>query len=350
MCKNFCSALFVAFWVFISILCFSFAPFVYGVHMSQAYAGQKMVYLGGFPIGITLNTKGVIVIGVSSVTTNNGEVTPFKNAEIKEGDVLTHINKSEVNSATNISSILNDITYKGDSVTCTFSRNGSTFSKIVTPAKDSITGLYKLGLWIRDNAAGVGTMTYIDAETYKFACLGHAISDIDTSIVMPVLNGNIYKCNIIGVQKGVKGKAGELKGLFLKNGSVLGNVTKNCEFGVYGQANKEVVETMNLTKVVLGNKSMVKVGKAQIYCTVDGTTPKAYDVEIIKAMNQNSPEKRSLVLKITDKTLLALTGGIVQGMSGSPIVQNNVLIGAVTHVFVNDPTKGFGLYADWMSF
>ena len=150
------------------------------------------------------------------------------------------------------------------------------------------------------------------------------------------------------MQKGVKGKAGELKGLFLKNGSVLGNVTKNCEFGVYGQANKEMVETMHLTKVVLGNKSMVKVGKAQIYCTVDGTTPKAYDVEIIKAMHQNSPEKRSLVLKITDKTLLELTGGIVQGMSGSPIIQDGKIVGAVTHVFVSDPLKGFGVYVDWM--
>lgn len=333
--------------VIISIFCFFITP-VYTAHKVTTNAAEKMVYLGGFPIGITLNTKGVIIIGVSSVTTKEGETTPLKGLGVKEGDILTHIADKEVNSATEISFALNSPAFNGENITCSFLRNGSVFQKNVKPAKDAITGLYKLGLWIRDNAAGVGTMTYIDPEKNTFASLGHAVSDIDTSIVMPVKSGNIYKCNIIGVQKGARGKAGELKGLFLKNGSVLGSVNKNCEFGVYGDVQKDMIEDMHLPKVKLGNKQMVKVGKAQIYCTIDGTHPKAYDVEIIKAMRQNSAEKRSLVLKIVDKELLTLTGGIVQGMSGSPIVQNGYLIGAVTHVFVNDPTKGFGLYIDWM--
>ena len=159
--------------------------------------------------------------------------------------------------------------------------------------------------------------------------------------------GNIYKCNIVGYNKGTRGNPGELRGLFLKTGIVAGTLDKNTEFGVYGTVAKTY--TNSLSKLMeVGFKDSVKTGPAKILCTIDGNEPKEYDIEIVKLSYQTKSDKKSMVIRVTDKKLIASTGGIVQGMSGSPIIQNGKLIGAVTHVFVSDPTKGFGLYIDWM--
>ena len=213
---------------------------------------------------------------------------------------------------------------------------------------DEISKKYKLGLWIRDNAAGVGTLTFIRKDNMRFGALGHPVCDIDTGACLPVKSGNIFKCNIVGYRKGEKGKAGELKGLFLRNGSILGALDENNGYGVYGNFGNEALEAYKNELVEVASRNEVKSGKAKIRCTIDGTVPKDYDIEIVKTYFQDSKSNKSMFIRVTDKELLSKTGGIVQGMSGSPIIQNGKLVGAVTHVFVSDPTKGYGIYADWM--
>ena len=208
--------------------------------------------------------------------------------------------------------------------------------------------MYRLGLWIRDNAAGVGTLTYVRQDNFRFGALGHPVCDIDTGKIMPVSGGNIYKCSIVGFNKGVRGNPGELRGLFLKSGVSVGELDNNNNFGVYGKINEEYVKAMGVEPMMVGFRDSVKTGKAKILSTIDGGKPEEYEIEIIKLNYQSESDKKSMVLRITDERLLNSTGGIVQGMSGSPIIQNGKLVGAVTHVFVSDPTKGFGVYIDWM--
>jgi len=165
---------------------------------------------------------------------------------------------------------------------------------------------------------------------------------------MPVSNGNIFKCNIVGYKKGMRGDPGELKGLFLRNGSIYGSLDKNNEFGVYGNFYEKYLESLNTNIIEVASKDEVKSGKAQIRCSIDGFEPDYYDIEIVKTYFQSQKSNKSMFIRVTDKRLLESTGGIVQGMSGSPIIQNGKLVGAVTHVFVSDPTKGYGVYLDWM--
>ncbi|MEG1581842.1 MAG: SpoIVB peptidase [Clostridia bacterium] len=308
---------------------------------------SEKVYLGGIPLGFTMNSKGVIIVGISSVSTSGGEVDTTKGSNIKIGDIITHINNVEVNNAEKITEVVNSIKEDNLRANCIVIRNNKKHETTITPAKDSITSSYKLGLWIRDNAAGVGTLTFI-RENGDFGALGHPVCDIDTGTIMPVSEGSAFKCNIVGIQKGVKGRAGELKGMFLRNSNEIGSINKNCEYGIYGKINDEFIKSSNMKMIEVGNRNTVKAGKAQIFCTLEGREGNYYDIEIIKVNTQSSHNKRSMVIKITDKTLLEKSGGIVQGMSGSPIIQNNKVVGAVTHVFVGDPSKGFGIYIDWM--
>ena len=296
------------------------------------------VYLGGFPLGFTINCKGVVVVA------NSNRTAP----EIKEGDVLTKIEGIEINSAEEIYQIINSQNFAGKVLNVTIVRGGEEIHTTICPIYDGFLKFYKLGLWIRDNAAGVGTVTYIRKDNLRFGALGHPVCDIDTGTELPVLNGNVYKCNIVGCKQGTKGNAGELKGLFLRNGSVYGTLDKNNKFGVYGTFSKKYIENFSNNLIEVAGREEVKSGKAKIFCTVEGCEPKEYEIEIVKTYFQQTKDNKSMFIRVTDKELLAKTGGIVQGMSGSPIIQNGKLVGAVTHVFVSDPTKGYGVYADWM--
>jgi len=308
---------------------------------------DEYVYLGGFPVGLAMNTDGVIVIAKGTVNSSLGEINTTDGVDVKVGDTITKLDDYKVTSVNEIALFL-ATKYNGKgTVKLTIKRNEKLIETYITPQKDSVSGLYKLGLWVRDSASGVGTMTFIK-ENGEFSALGHPISDVDTASKIDVKNGNIYKCNIIGVQKGRTGEPGELKGLFLRNGASIGELYKNTEFGAQGIIYNDYINKLNLQKVKVGRKGSVRAGKATILTTIDGIIPEEFEIEIVKTAVQNEPHNKSMIIKITDKKLLSVTGGIVQGMSGSPILQDGKIVGAVTHVFVNDPTRGFGIYMDWM--
>lgn len=304
------------------------------------------VYLGGMPVGMTLHAKGVIVLGVGSVLTESGPVKPFSDSRIKEGDIITRINGEEILCVEDIHRIINLPVNCGKEIVIGFTRRGKDMEEKTVPALDTATKSYKLGLWIRDNAAGVGTVTYIKKDK-RFGALGHPICDADVGGILPIRGGNVYKCNIIGVITGKKGVPGELRGMFLKSKTKLGTVDTNNKFGVFGTLNEVLPNKLYPEPVKCATRDMVVPGPATILSTV-GEEICEYKIEIIKTNFQSAQNEKSMVIKITDERLLSDTGGIVQGMSGSPILQNGKLCGAVTHVFINDPTKGFGVYIDWM--
>ncbi len=302
-------------------------------------------FAGGETLGFSLQSKGIILIGGNYILSKNGIERPFEKSGLKTGDIITKINDIEINNVEDIAKILEN--FKGGSVRLSVTRNNETFEVEITPALDSLTNTYKLGLWVKEDAVGIGTLSFVNATTKRFGSLGHSINDSETNQCIDVSGGNIYESKILGIKKGRSGKAGELMGTFSRE-KVLGSVDKNCEYGVYGFLDDIEPVIKNKTSVDIGGRLSAKPGKAQILSALDGDEIKAYDIEIIKTNFQQSCNEKSMVIRVTDKELISKTGGIVQGMSGSPIIQDGKLIGAVTHVFVNDATKGFGIYIDWM--
>lgn len=302
-------------------------------------------FAGGETLGFSLQSKGVILIGGNYILSKNGIERPFENSGLKTGDIITHIDDKEINNVDDIAEILKD--FSGDSVKLNVKRGGQKFEIYIKPALDTMTNEYKLGLWVKEDAVGIGTLSFINATTKRFGSLGHSINDSETNECIDVSGGNIYESKILGIKKGKSGKAGELLGTFNKE-NVLGSIDKNCEFGVYGFVDDVEKMIVNKTSIDIGGRLTAKPGKAQILSALDEDEIKSYDIEIIKTNFQSSCNEKSMVIRVTDKDLIAKTGGIVQGMSGSPIIQDGKLIGAVTHVFVNDATKGFGIYIDWM--
>lgn len=306
----------------------------------------KEVYLGGVPVGLTIDVDGLVVLGSNCISTENGNIDPFENSKLKVGDIITSINGKKVTNLKELESIVGN-EYDGEELKLEIIRKGETINLNLTPALDKESGTYKIGLWVRNDAAGVGTLTFVDCDTLKFGALGHAITDYETGAIVPAKSGKLFPCSIVGVNKGEKGEPGEIKGIFMQGKNCKGTIEKNCQFGVFGQISDK-------TKIVDANKTAdvasrltVKPGKAKIISNVSGVSEE-YEIEIIKANYQPSESDKSFVFRVVDKRLLELTGGIIQGMSGSPIMQNDKLIGAVTHVFVSDPTKGYGVYIDWM--
>ena len=202
-------------------------------------------------------------------------------------------------------------------------------------------------MWVRDHASGIGTLTYINSKN-RFGALGHPICDSDTKSVISLKDGQLYNCSVLGVNKGSSGAPGELKGLFMQGKNTQGVIEKNNNYGVFGTIYNDSNFLKKYKEIEIGSRISVKPGKAKIKCCLDGNNVEEFDIEIIKTNYQNYSNGKSMVIRVTDKNLISRTGGIVQGMSGSPIIQNGKLVGAVTHVFVNDPTKGYGIYAEWM--
>lgn len=299
------------------------------------------VILGGIPIGLSLDNDGIEVLGFTEIITENGAVSPAADSGLQIGDKIVRINDMKANKINQLSKAAND----QKAVKIGYQRNGRESETSITPQKDILSGQYKLGLWAKDVSNGIGTLTFVKDNKY-FGSLGHPIT-AKTGEIVEISGGKVHECVILGVNKGVKGAAGELKGAF-SNTKEIGTIDKNNKFGVYGKFsaypdNLDAAKTIEVASI-----SEVKPGKAQIYSTIEGSTPKLYDVEIIKAANQSQKDDKGLVIKVSDPVLLEKTGGIVQGMSGSPIIQNGKLVGAVTHVFINDPTRGFGMFAQWM--
>lgn len=313
----------------IAVCSFTFVPFT-------ASADEEGLYLGGFPAGFVMNTTTVEVVGLCDVITDGGMCSPARSAGIKTGDIIDKINGEEVNKTSDINSIL-EREYKRYEITIL--RGNEQIKTEITPVKDLSSGGKRIGVLVKDSINGIGTVTYVDKTNKKFASLGHPVSD-PAGKIYEINGGTVYGSLIYDVKKGVRGTPGELRGAF-ENGTVLGKANLNCACGVYGDL-AEKYDCSKLIKISRGNVDDVTIGTAYIYSTVYGKTPEKYEISIVK-VDKNNKDNRNFVIKVEDKNLLDKTGGIVQGMSGSPIIQNGKLIGAVTHVFVNDPTRGYGI-------
>ncbi len=307
--------------IFLSAFFICFSP------LKMVNAQENTVYLGGMPAGFCLNTRGALVVGMCDVVTMDKIYSPAKDADIKVGDLILSIDDNEVNNAKDIEKYL-----KNKTSILNIKRGNETIIKTVTPIKDD-NNKYKLGIFIKEGVNGIGTITYFTNKRY--GALGHPVLS-DTFSLLEITGGEIFNCKITGCVKGERGKAGELRGIVVREKQIA-SIDKNLYCGVYGQLDDNF-NKKDLQKISVGQ---AKPGKATIYTTIKGDTPKHYDISIVKV--QNLGENKNFVIKINDKDLIETTGGIVQGMSGSPIVQDGNLVGAVTHVFINDPTRGFGI-------
>lgn len=311
----------------------------------EVNAEEIDIYEGGEIVGFSLNGDGVVILGFGKVHTEKGEIDTVENSNIKKGDIIKEIEEEGIKSVADICRVVNKEENKDRQLNIKIKRKDEIIDTTIMSAFDIYSGIYKLGLWVKDDVSGIGTLTFIKKDDGRFGALGHAICDSDTKTIYNIDSGEMYPCTVLGVKKGAKGKAGELKGLFFQGkNNKLGVVDKNVEAGVFGNVIKQ---TSSKKLLKAGGRLYAKPGKAYIKSAVDGEL-KDYEIEIIKTNYQSSSNEKSMVIRVTDKELLQKTGGIIQGMSGSPIIQNGYVIGAVTHVFINDPTKGFGIYLDWM--
>ncbi len=297
----------------------------------------------GNSIGMKLYTKGVLVVGMSEIEGTK----PYENSGIEEGDRIVQINDTEITCTEDLVQTVNNSNGNQLKIKYIKDENETTMVANMTPAKTK-QDEYKLGLWVRDAAAGVGTVTFYQPSTGKFASLGHGITDVDTGGLVKIAKGELVTANILSIVKGKNGTPGELRGT-IDGGDKLGEVYNNTSFGIFGKlssTNKLDISSQNEMEVLSRDK--VKTGKAQIICEIENGNRKYYDIEIKRVYTNNNSDNKSMLIKVTDSELLEKTGGIVQGMSGSPIIQDGKFVGAVTHVLVNDPTTGYGVFADLM--
>ncbi|KYH29827.1 MULTISPECIES: SpoIVB peptidase [Clostridium] len=305
------------------------------------------VHPGGTPVGVKLNTKGVLVVALSDVEGIKGKIiSPSAESGIQVGDIITKVNGVSINSSEELIKEINSS--KNRELNIIIERNNNTLEKKVKPVKDKTDNVYKIGLWVRDSTSGVGTLTFYDSKSKKFAALGHPITDVDTGTVLKINKGEIVESSIISIRKGEKGNPGELRGIFINEEEDLGNVNKNTLCGIYGNGNEKLISSKYNKPIKIALRNEIKEGPAKILTTIDGSEPKLYDIKIEKLLHQDNPGPKSMVIKVIDEELLKKTGGIVQGMSGSPIIQDNKLVGAVTHVLINRPDVGYGIYIEWM--
>lgn len=308
---------------------------------------EIMVYPGGQPIGVKLNTKGVLVVALSDVETESGKTnSPAAASGIQIGDSILKVGNIMINSSESLVKEINLL--QGKEITVTIDRKGEEFIKKISPIKNADDNSYKIGLWVRDSTAGVGTLTFYDANSGKFAALGHPITDIDTGTILNINSGEIVSSSIVSIRRGTRGNPGELKGIFVNEESNVGNIFKNTECGIFGKANCSLINNKYSKPLKIALRAEIKEGPAKVLTTVDGNEPKLYDIQIEKLLSQDVPGPKSMIIKITDPILLEKTGGIVQGMSGSPIIQDNKIVGAVTHVLINKPELGYAIYIEWM--
>ena len=295
----------------------------------------------GKAIGMKLYTEGVLVVGMSEI---NGK-KPYENSGIQEGDAIIEIDNKQIENTNDLIETVNDS--NGKTLEVKYKRDTQLITTSIEPAKVDDKE-YKLGLWVRDAAAGVGTLTFYEPASGMFATLGHGIMDIDTAELIKIANGELVTTNILSINKGTKGNPGEIRGT-IEAGHTIGTISKNTKFGVFGTINKTpYLSIPNTNEMQVALREEIKTGKAQIICELENGKKEYYDIEIQKVFINNNKDNKSMLIKIIDTKLLEKTGGIIQGMSGAPIIQNGKFIGAVTHVLVNDPAIGYGVFADIM--
>lgn len=298
----------------------------------------------GNPIGIYVETNGILVLGSGRITGEDGlNYEPISN-KLKSGDYILAVNDKNVSSKKEMIEEIQNC--NGKDIKLLVRRNEGEITIRISPVKTA-SGNYKIGAWIRDNTQGIGTLTFVSTNGY-FGALGHGITDIDTGLLMDIKDGSIYTAEIMSIIKGKEGEPGELIGMIRQSNKFkIGNITENTYQGIFGSLSTDYLNFFKKEPLKIGLKQEVKKGKALIRCTIEDKV-EDYEIEIVNIDISNSNHSKGIVLKITDQRLLNLTGGIVQGMSGSPIIQNNKIIGAVTHVFIQDSTKGYGTFIENM--
>lgn len=296
------------------------------------------VFVGGIPIGIAAYSDYFVVTEIVNINTQDGSFSPALRAGVLPGDIIVDINGKKISDLTEFNAEIQE----SDEVILNIMRNNEKISCTVIPTYDPAQNAKKIGILIRNDLTGIGTLTFV-TEDGEYGGLGHTICDkyLHCEIYQ---HGKIYACEITGYNKPKTNLPGELRGN-VDFSAPIGTINKNNIAGIYGLSQ---INVQNYNKIAVASKNEVVPGKAQIATTIGGNNPEYYDIEIIKTIKQDSVADKGLVIRITDKDLLDSTGGILQGMSGSPIIQNGKLVGAVTHVFTNDPTKGYGIYAEWM--
>lgn len=303
-------------------------------------SNDTKLYVGGMPFGAKITSKGLTVVKFSETQGDNASSAYA--AGIRQGDIIVKINNTAINTIEDFVKQIDKC--EGKPLTISVLRNNKELSFTVTPKYSRDDGKYKTGIWVKDSTSGIGTVTYIDPKTNEFGGLGHAICDCTTGKIVPLTRGIVTDVSINGVIKGQSGIAGELKGSF--EPKKIGTLLKNCDCGVFGVFAGGTIESPE-PPVSICPKNQVREGEAYIWCTLDEKGPQKYNIQITNIDTSNSATK-NFRIKVTDEKLLLKSGGIVQGMSGSPIIQNGKLVGAVTHVLINDPTQGYGIFIENM--
>lgn len=300
----------------------------------------KVIPMGN-AIGMKLYTDGVLVVGMSEIEGKK----PYENSGIKEGDRIVQIDKNEISNTEQLMEAVNKC--NGNEVSVKYIRDEKTITTSITPVKNG-NNQYKIGLWVRDAAAGVGTLTFYEPSSEMFGTLGHGILDIDTSGLIKIANGELVTTNILSITKGKKGEPGEIRGS-IESGYTIGSITKNTNFGVFGKLNKtSYINTQKSDEIEVALRDEIKTEDAQIICELENGKKQYYNIKIQKVFTNNNKDNKSMLIKITDLKLLKKTGGIIQGMSGAPIIQNGKFIGAITHVLVNNPLQGYAVFGETM--
>ncbi len=305
---------------------------------------DKMLIPSGIPIGIYVKTDGVLVVGIGEFENSEGDAISPAKYVLQKGDYILKSNGETVENKKQFISMVE--ASEGEDMVLTIRRNNEITDVMINAGKNRMEE-WKLGIWIRDNAQGIGTMTYEGTDS-TFGALGHGINDVDTSILMNLEEGTLYKTEIVGITRGANGAPGELTGYIeYDSENVIGEITENTAEGIFGVCDEEILENAAYDPIPIALKQEITMGPAQIICSVSGE-PEFYDVEIVEVNLEHENVNRGIVIRVVDEKLLTLTGGIIQGMSGSPIIQNGKLVGAVTHVLVNDSTKGYGIFIEEM--
>lgn len=305
----------------------------------------KVIPVGNIA-GVKLYTSGVLVVGMSEIEGNdNKKYKPYENTGIKEGDTIIKVNDKNINSTSDLIQTVN--LSQGHDISIKYVHQQETKECSITPVKTN-NSQYKIGLWVRDSAAGVGTVTFYDPTSKTFGALGHGITDIDTNELINIASGEFITTKILNITKGESGNPGKIQGT-IENQNNIGTIGKNTRFGIYGKVDNLAslnIDTSKEAEVAL--REEIQIGKAKILCSLDNQKPQEYEIEIEKIYKDNNYDNKSMKIKVTDEKLLEKTGGIIQGMSGSPVLQNGKFIGAITHVLVNDPQEGYAVFGDIM--
>ncbi|MFB5661991.1 SpoIVB peptidase [Alteribacillus sp. HJP-4] len=304
---------------------------------------RRQVIPGGESIGVTLQSKGVIIVGFHEIITENGRVSPAEEAGLKAGDIILEIDGISMNSLDDVVSRL-QAAKSGETLTTRIKRGNELLTKKIKAYENDEGSV--IGAYIRNAATGVGTLTFVDPQTKKYGALGHVISDSDTKKPIAIKEGQIVSSSVNAIERGSNGHPGEKQAVLKSKDKLLGNVTKNSPFGIFGNWTGE--EVLSKQALPISKSNEVKKGPAKMRTVVEGQEVEEFDIEVVQTIPQLYPASKGMVIKVTDPDLLNRTGGIIQGMSGSPIIQNGKIIGAVTHVFVNDSTTGYACHIEWM--